>query len=159
MSRCGRFALAPRAATKHQLRSSTLCLINLMRERHGVAPLSYSEELRRSASAHSESMVRGRYFSHYGPGGSTPLSRIARTGYLASASSFRLAENIADGIGRRFGSPFAIVRDWMHSPEHRRNILDPALREFGAGVVHGAPIGGGDDAATYTLDFASRGGR
>jgi uncharacterized protein YkwD len=154
---CGRIWRAPRKATNHQLRTSTLCLVNRARERRGIGRLSFSINLRRSATALSRTMVGDGIFSHYGPHGSTPLRRIAHTGYLAGASSYRVAENIAVGRGRSFGSPAAIVRQWMHSPMHRANILDGSLRDFGVGVARGNPYGGGRrDTATYTLDFGAR---
>jgi uncharacterized protein YkwD len=153
---CGRYAKSPRQRTLHQLRTSVLCLINRARERHGIARLRYSAALRRSASSHSQSMVRTHTLSHLGPGGSTILGRIARTGYLSHASSYRLAENIGGGAGRRDGSPLGVFRRWVHSPEHRRNVLDRGLRDFGVGVARGDPLGGSGDAAAYTLDFASR---
>ena len=154
---CGRIWRAPRRASNHQLRTSTLCLVNRARERRGIGRLSYNVHLRRSATALSRTMVGDGIFSHYGPHGSTPLRRIAHAGYLAGASSYRVAENIAVGRGRSFGSPAAIVRAWMHIPMHRANILDGSLRDFGVGVTRGNPYGGGSRAsATYTLDFGAR---
>ena len=41
------------------------------------------------------------------------------------------------------GSPMAIFVDWMHSPPHRANILDPSFRDAGVGVARGFPMGGG----------------
>jgi uncharacterized protein YkwD len=156
MPPCGWIRQAPRTATDHQLRTSTLCLVNAARQRHGIAPLAFSVELRRSATAHSQSMVDSGALSHYGPSGSTVQSRVARSGYLADTAHFRLAENIGAGRGLRFGSPLAIVRGWMRSYTHRRNILDAGLRDFGVGIARGAPLGGGREAATYTLDFGVR---
>lgn len=155
---CGRHGRAPRQASDHELRTSILCLVNQVRERHGIAPLEFNDALRRSASAHSVSMVRSRTLSHYGPGGSTLISRVTRAGYLANSARYRVAENIAAGIGRRFGSPRAIVRSWMRSPGHRRNILDGGLRDFGVGVARGYPYGRDRNAATYTIDFGIRWG-
>lgn len=156
--RCGSIRQAPRRATLHQLRTSVLCLVNRARERHGIAPLRFNLALRRSATALSKEMLRSGSLSHYGPRGSTLTSRVARSGYLVGASSYRLAENIGAGRGRGSGSPLAIVRDWLHSAEHRRNILDRGLRHFGAGVARGDPLGGSGNAATYTLDFGARSG-
>jgi uncharacterized protein YkwD len=154
--RCGPIRQAPRAATLHQLRTSILCLVNRARGRHGMAPLHFDRALRRSASGLSMAMVRSGSFSHYGPHGSTLSSRVARSGYLARASSYRLAENIGAGRGRTSGSPLATVRHWLHSPGHRRNILDRRLRDFGAGVARGYPLGRSANAATYTLDLGAR---
>jgi uncharacterized protein YkwD len=46
----------------------------------------------------------------------------------------------------------------MHSPGHRANILRPAFREIGIGIVPAAPLaaGAGQTAATYTADFGVR---
>ncbi|HET9162280.1 MAG TPA: CAP domain-containing protein [Solirubrobacterales bacterium] len=157
-TRCHGAHTAPRAATGHELRVAVQCLVNAARGRHGLAPLDFSLALQESATAHSRSMERSASFTHYGPHGSTLMVRASWSGYLTQASSFRLAENIATGKGRRFGSPAAIVNDWMHSAGHRENILDPAMRDFGVGVARGDPLGGRHDenAVAYTLDFGAR---
>jgi uncharacterized protein YkwD len=157
-ARCGRPWQAPKRASDHALRTSVLCLVNGARERRGIAPLRYSEALRRSASAHSKAMVRSGILSHYGPGGSTPSVRIVRSGYPARVRTLRMAENIAAGVGRSNGSPAAIVRSWMNSATHKSNILARGLRDFGVGVARGGPFGGDRNAATYTLDLASPNG-
>lgn len=156
-SHCGESFRAPAELTDHQLRTSVLCLVNKARERHGLHRLKFNRELRRSATLHSVSMVRSRSFSHYGPGASTVTTRVAHAGYLARASSYRVAENIGTGEGRRYGSPIGMVRMWMHSPPHRANILDPRLRDFGVGIARGDLAGGGSGGVTYTLDFGARG--
>lgn len=152
---CGWHGQEPREANDHELRTSVLCLINRIREHYGIPPLDYNLALRQSASSHSVSMVRSRSLSHYGPGGSTLTTRVARAGYLGDMSGFRAAENIGAGQGQ-LGSPFAIVRTWMRSTTHRENILDRGLRDFGVGVARGDPLGGGRNAATYTIDFGAR---
>jgi uncharacterized protein YkwD len=154
---CGHSTDSPTRLTMHQMRSSELCLMNRVRSHYGLAPLSYNADLRDSATAHSDSMVRHRYFAHEGPGGSVD-SRIHRAGYLSRASGFTLGENIAAGDGHE-GSPWQIFEDWMHSPEHRANILDPSFRDAGVGVARGNPFPDGSPAgATYTVDFGSRRG-
>ncbi|MGE5282032.1 MAG: CAP domain-containing protein [Chloroflexota bacterium] len=154
---CGKSSHAPAELTGHQLRTSVLCLVNAARERHGLARLHFKVPLRKAATGHSLSMVRSRLFSHYGPGGSSVTTRVAHTGYLFHASSYRLAENIAAGEGRKYGSPLGIVRLWMHSPPHRANILDPSLRDFGVGIARGDAFAGTSKGVTYTLDFGARG--
>jgi uncharacterized protein YkwD len=137
------------------MRSSVLCLLNRIRAHHKLHPLAYNRALRTSASAHSVSMVVHGYFAHEGPGGSMD-SRISRAGYLAAGSRFVIGEDIGGGAGP-LGSPLAVVRDWMHSPPHRRNILDPHFRDAGVGVARGFPYSGaGARAATYTVDFGAR---
>jgi uncharacterized protein YkwD len=151
---CGDSTAAPSRLTLHQMRSSELCLINRVRVHYHLHPLVFNTDLRDSATGHSDSMVAHRYFAHEGPGGSMD-SRISRAGYLARASAFTIGENIGGGGGRS-GSPMAIFEDWMHSPPHRENILDPGYRDAGVGVARGFPFGGDRPAATYTVDFGAR---
>jgi uncharacterized protein YkwD len=154
---CGDSTASPRQLTLHEMRSSELCLINRVRVHYGLHPLAYNAELRDSATGHSDSMVVHHYFSHEGPGG--PIgSRISRAGYLARAGTFTIGENIGGGGGRRYGSPMAIFEEWMHSPPHRANILDPSFRDAGVGVARGFPSGSAGGSATYTVDFGARSG-
>jgi uncharacterized protein YkwD len=153
---CERAVDAPRQASLNELRASMLCLVNRVRDSYGLDPLEENVALRRSATGHSNDMVSHGYFSHYGPAGSTVDSRVARAGYLVRVNIYFIGENIGGGVGRRFGSPEAILQAWMHSPSHRANILDPAFHDLGIGVSRGYPGGGGARAATYTLDFGMR---
>lgn len=154
---CGNSTAAPRQLTLHEMRTSELCLINRVRVHYGLHPLSFNAELRDSATGHSDSMVANRYFAHEGPGG--PMnSRITRTGYLHDAGAFSVGENIGGGRGARYGSPMAVFKEWMHSPPHRANILDPGFRDAGVGVARGYPIGSARGSATYTVDFGARSG-
>jgi uncharacterized protein YkwD len=154
---CGHSTAAPRHLTLHQMRTSELCLINRVRVHHGLHPLAFNGELRDSATGHSDSMVTHHYFAHEGPGGSMD-SRITRTGYLHHAGAFTVGENIGGGHGRRHGSPMAVFEEWMHSPPHRANILDPGFRDAGVGVARGYPMGDAAGSATYTVDFGARTG-
>jgi uncharacterized protein YkwD len=121
--------------------------------------------LDRTASAHSRQMVRRDYFGHVSPSGATAARRILRAG-RASAAGFvghrrrwKLAENLATA-GGYLATPARIVAAWMHSPAHRANILDPALRTSGVGVAPGMPVrlagGWRGRAGTYTEDFFGR---
>jgi uncharacterized protein YkwD len=153
---CGKAGQPPLKVTKHQMRTSMLCLINRARKRRGIPRLKFHPALKRAATGHSRFMVRFSSFSHVGRGGSTFTSRIGRSGYLRRVSSYRLAENIGAGNGT-FGSPRGVFKLWLHSPPHRRNMFDRRLREFGVGVARGNPFGGpSKNAATYTLDIGVR---
>jgi uncharacterized protein YkwD len=151
---CGNSTAAPTRLTLAEMRESELCLINRVRFHFHLHQLVLNTELRDSAIGHSDSMVVHRYFAHEGPGGSVD-SRISRAGYFYRAHTFTVGENIAAGSGGS-GSPWAIFEDWMHSPPHRANILDPGFRDAGVGVARGYPFGGGGGAATYTVDFGAR---
>lgn len=134
--------------------ATTLCLINDQRQDRGLRPLRLNSRLSIAARAHSQDMVSRRYFSHTSPGGVTFDRRLKRTGYIAGARSWAIGENLAWGSGT-LAPPRAIVRAWMRSPGHRRNMLDRTFEEIGIGIVIGTPMGD-DDGATYTTDFGAR---
>jgi uncharacterized protein YkwD len=152
---CGHSTTAPAKLTLHQMRSSELCLINRARVHYGLHPLAFNTSLRDSAAAHSDSMVSHHYFAHEGPGGSVD-NRITRTGYLHHTQAFVIGENIGGGHGQHWASPMAVFKEWMHSPPHRANILDPSYRDAGVGVARGFPMGTDHGSATYTVDFGAR---
>jgi uncharacterized protein YkwD len=115
--------------------------------------LRHNARLQTAAVRFSRQMVRERFFDHTAPDGTTFDERIAAAGYVGFRS---LAENIAWGSGSE-ATPAEIVDGWMHSSGHRRNILQPTLREIGIGIAVGAPTDiGGQPAATYTTDFGRR---
>jgi uncharacterized protein YkwD len=151
---CAGARAVPSAHNVAKIRSATLCLLNQQRHARGLPSLRGNAKLQRAAHGFSARMVRERFFDHTAPDGTTFDQRIAAAGY----SRFRaLAENIAWGSGAQ-STPLRIVDIWMHSPGHRRNILDGTLRDIGIGVVPGAPLDtGGQSAATYTTDFGRRG--
>jgi len=138
-------------------RGATLCLLNAERQKQGLPPLSANPQLTKAAQNYSRAMVRGRFFDHVSPNGSTLLSRVRRgTRYLRGARSYSLGENIAWGSGS-FATPGETVRGWMDSPGHKANILNRRFRHIGIGVAQGAPDDDqGMPAATYTTDFGRR---
>jgi uncharacterized protein YkwD len=96
------------------------CLVDRARRHAGLGSLADSRELDRSARDKATDILRCKSFSHYACGREFTFW-MKRVGYL-SASCWRVAENIAWATGPR-SSPRAIFETWMHSPEHRANIL------------------------------------
>jgi uncharacterized protein YkwD len=134
-----------------EARSATLCLLNVERRRHDLAPLRSQSRLQRAATRYSHAMVTEEFFAHVGPDGSTVQTRLADAGY---GGWWTIGENIAWGSGT-LSSPAQIVDGWMNSPGHRANILRPEFRQIGIGIARGAPQQGiPGDAAVYTTDFA-----
>ncbi|MEZ5102206.1 MAG: CAP domain-containing protein [Thermoleophilia bacterium] len=104
--------------------------VNAQRRKHGMPALARSAALERSARWKAWHMATVGYFAHDDPLGQrqrTFSARISSCGYDWS----RAAENIAWGQG----TAAAAVRDWLASPGHRANMLDPALAETGVGVA------------------------
>jgi uncharacterized protein YkwD len=151
---CPGATAAPAQLSPGEMSSSTICLINQQRQRHGLGSLSSSASLRKAATRHSSDMVRRDYFSHYTPGGGSIQTRIGGSGYLSGAHNYLYGEVIGGGTASG-GSPKAVVQAWMHSAPHRAAILTGGFHDLGVGVVHGFP-GRGNRGATFTVDFGSK---
>jgi uncharacterized protein YkwD len=100
-------------------------------------------------------MAAQNYFAHDAPSGASVADRVRATGYLDDARSWTLGETIAWGRART-GTPAAVLRMFLDSPPHRAILLDPAYRDLGVGIAHGAPAGPEAGAVTVTLDFGRR---
>jgi uncharacterized protein YkwD len=128
-------------------RQAMTCLINGLRQRRHLHQVSANVSLGTAAQQHSNDMNAENFFSHGGDG--TLASRAAGAGFQGKA----LGETLAYG-GGVLGSPKRMVRDWMHSPEHRRILLMRGWRQIGVGVSFGSPLGAdAPGEATYTADF------
>jgi uncharacterized protein YkwD len=121
-----------------QMESSIACLINQERSSHGLQPVSPNGDLRQAALSHSDEMISESYFEHTSPSGVTFIDRIESTGYMHSARSWVVGENLVWGTGPR-STPDALVTAWMNSPPHRENLLRPSFREIGIAAVPGTP--------------------
>lgn len=127
---------------------------NGIRGRRDLPSFCVHPALQRAARHHSEDMVKRDYFSHDTVGRNEDFSeRVEGFGYTNYST---LAENIAYGAGSE-GSPRRIMRAWMHSEGHRRNILDPRLRQIGIGVFVGN-WKGREGTSMYTADFGAKRG-
>jgi uncharacterized protein YkwD len=155
--RCADADALPGQAAGDDLREATLCLMNAERAARGLGRLQAEPLLGRAAASYARQMVRGRFFDHTSPGGSTMMARIRGTSYLRDVSSWSLGENLAWGSGR-LATPRATVRAWMHSADHRANLLDRRFADVGVGVAEGAPValGAGELGGTYVTDFGRR---
>jgi uncharacterized protein YkwD len=155
--RCTDADALPGQAGVADLRDATMCLMNAERTARGIARLQAEPLLGRVAAGYARQMVRGRFFDHTSPDGSTMLARIGATRYLRHVTSWSLGENLAWGTGP-LSTPRATVRAWMQSPEHRANLLDRRFADVGIGVAAGAPIAldAGELGGTYVTDFGRR---
>ncbi|QNI33849.1 CAP domain-containing protein [Alloacidobacterium dinghuense] len=106
-----------------------LNLTNQARTDQGLQPLHWDPSLAAAAQAHAQKMFDQRSLSHQLPGEPDLRARAAQAG-----AHFReVAENVAMGNGAE-----GVQKEWMNSPPHRANILDPKLTDIGIGVVEHA---------------------
>ena len=101
-----------------------LDLVNIERKKAGAKPLRLSDDLIRAASIRAMEQVRK--FSHTRPNG-TPFYTV-----LVRGMNTTLGENVAVGQP----SPKTVMRDWMNSAGHRKNILNPQYKELGVGYCY-----------------------
>jgi uncharacterized protein YkwD len=83
----------------------------------------------RAAQIHAEQMARAGQMAH-----DLPNAMYPRTEDRLAAAHYRwgmFGENVAQGQS----SAAQVVRNWMNSPGHRRNILNPAYTELGTGFA------------------------
>jgi uncharacterized protein YkwD len=135
---CGPTGTEVTGLSEPQMESSIACLINQERASYGLQSVAPNADLRQAAVSHSNEMISEGYFEHTSPAGLTFMDRIESTGYMHSARSWVVGENLVWGTGPR-STPQALVTSWMNSPPHRENLLRPNFREIGIAAVPGTP--------------------
>jgi uncharacterized protein YkwD len=115
-------------------REEVMRLVNQARAAAGLGPVVHNAILEQQATEYACEMIQYDFFDHVSPvDGSTLGERATRFGY-----AFRVVgENLAAGQT----TPQQAFNDWMASPGHRRNILDPRFTELGIGVRTGGTYG------------------
>jgi uncharacterized protein YkwD len=105
--------------------------INKQRNADGLPTLSMSPELVRSAQAHSDKMVSGRFLSTRGPDETDAITRITSQG----VKTLKLGED----VGRLKTRPDRVADDtmsiWMAALADRKNLLSPTFTRTGVGVA------------------------
>ncbi|WP_030411829.1 CAP domain-containing protein [Streptomyces sp. NRRL S-1448] len=131
----------PSSAPASGAAASILKLVNSERSKAGCSPLKLNAKLTKAAQDHSKDMAAHGNMSHTGSDGSDPGQRITRAGYNWSA----YGENVAYG----YSSPASVMKGWMNSPGHKRNILDCSFKELGVGLAQPGDY--------WTQDFGTAG--
>lgn len=128
---------------------------NRIRKNRNMSRFCVHPRLQRAARAHSRDMIRRNYFSHSTKGRYGFGKRMKRFGYKPRGYKYYLVgENIAYGSGNK-ADPKRIMRAWMKSRGHRRNILNRKFREIGIGTYTGT-WKGYRGVTMYTADFGVR---
>lgn len=131
--------------------------VNAVRATRGLATLTASTALSRSAVAHSRAMATFGFFSHESRNGVSFSQRIKQY-YVPRSQGWTVGENLAM-FGGSTPSAVAIVAAWMGSPGHRANLLRDVFREAGVAVMFNPAAGGvfgGESTWVITLDLGRR---
>lgn len=89
--------------------------------------LSWNSQLEQAALQHSNDMYANNYFAHAAQDGSKAGDRIDRIGYRWRT----YGENIAFG----YRSEREVVKGWLISPGHCKNIMSNSFKEMGVARV------------------------
>ena len=112
-------------ATVSSYEKEVVRLVNEIRTKNGLKPLTENWQLSRVARYKAQDMHDKNYFSHTSPTYGSPFTMIKNFGI-----SYRTAgENIAMG----YKTPQAVVDGWMNSAGHRANILNAGYTQIGVG--------------------------
>lgn len=122
----------PQLADRRAVVRQVLALTNEARSRPrrcgdqsfaAAGALQWDEQLAQAAERHAQDMAGNAFLDHRGRDGSTPAQRISRAGYRWRS----VGENVAAG------QPSAqdVVEDWLASPGHCANLMNPAFTELG----------------------------
>ena len=138
-------------------------IVNRERLKMNLKSLAWNDEVALIARAHSEDMAKRDFYSHLNPDKEDPSARAVRHGWANSKASSSSADarvsGLAENIGRigRYHSFRREVRDgkvlrvifrwysseqmaeqvvkgWLNSPSHRKNLLDPEFELEGIGL-------------------------
>jgi uncharacterized protein YkwD len=114
-------------------------LVNQQRAAYGIGPLSYNAVLDQAATEHNSDQITTRTMAHHNMGDGEPDQRLQQLGYYGA-----WGENVA--VGQT--TPQQVVQEWMNSPTHRANILNPNYHHLG--VSYGTTS---DGYAFWTQEF------
>lgn len=102
-------------------------LTNIERKKHGLQPLKEDKKVAEVARKKSQDMVTKQYFAHDSPTYGSPFDMLKQFG----VQYYSAGENIARGQT----TPEEVVRAWMDSDGHRKNILHPEYTHIGVGFI------------------------
>jgi uncharacterized protein YkwD len=130
-------AVLPPPGVKHLPKVEDLVfeMTNQARRAKGLPPFIQDAELTQVARAFSDDMLVRRFFDHTTPDGVSFDERLADR-YRHQVRL--MGENIWYASGYNIAKiqkvAKEIVDDWLSSPGHRENILDPRFTHLGVGV-------------------------
>lgn len=110
-----------RNADKVQFRM--LDSVNALREAAGQTPVQLNAQLNAAAATHSRDMSLQNRPWHFGSDGSSPLDRVARTGYTGTL--------VGEAISETYESEVQTLTAWMEDPATRSVVLDPNAANMG----------------------------
>ncbi len=126
----GVFLLPNSAAKASDITPENLIkLTNEERAKHNLGPLSYNDQLKEAATNKASHLLAGQYFAHTSPEGRTFSVWIKEVGYKFIYAGENLAMDFMTAEG--------VVKAWMKSESHKKNILNPFYDEIAIATQEG----------------------
>lgn len=140
---CKDASLVPTSADQMvRVQRATRCLVSRERTRRGLKSLKANSPLLEASGWQAQDMIEHEYFEHSRAGGPGFTDRILRFGYAEGSDGYTIGENIA-WASAPIATPRQIVKLWMASPPHRKNILTRTYRDQAvAALWSGGEVGG-----------------
>jgi uncharacterized protein YkwD len=118
--------------------------VNRERRRHRLQALIWDERLAAEARRHSKRMATAGFYSHTDPVRGDLIPRLK----AAKIVCRECGENIFIAQGPDAASAPLAVRNWLKSPGHRKNMLNPLYTHSGVGAAVGR-----DEMLCLTQEF------
>lgn len=109
-----------------QIEAEVVKLVNIERQKEGLAPLVADSLLSSVARKKSQDMATNNYFSHTSPTYGSPFDMMKSFGVKYNTAG----ENIARGQL----TAQSVMNGWMNSSGHRANIMNPSFKKIGVGM-------------------------
>ena len=154
VSLCMLFQIPAAASAQQSDATDLVSSMNAVRVSYGLMPLTLNAQLNSAAQGFADVLAETSTFEHVSPDGRTLADRVGPTGYLTGRASWILSENLA-WESRPLSTPENVTSEWLNSPSHRENLLDPDLRDVGIGIAEGTPAGMHQPGTYYVADFGA----
>jgi uncharacterized protein YkwD len=138
-----------KSGKKISVTSQVYCWIKVARTARKLSVYKKNGKLAKVARKHSAVMQAKNIFTH--EIGGSAFDRIRASGYFKGSHSFGSGETI-----QWARNAHDAVNAWFREPFHRSILLSTSLREYGVGVVKGAPHPGKSGGYTVTADYGRR---
>lgn len=113
---------------KNAVEKELLEIINVQREESGLAALTENTGLDQTASAHSEEMVKEKYFDYKSKDGKTPFQRM-----MNNNVQFHTASEI---IAMTRGDVVQLYTELLRTAAKHNGIMDSTMTQAGIGVAN-----------------------
>lgn len=115
---------------RERKRGKQLRIINEMRGKHGLSTFKAYYALDKIAREHSKDMARHHTCNHAGfSSRAKRIKQIIGDVYIGE-NCYKFPANHYSGR-----TAYQLVRGWMRSPGHRRNLMNPDYKKIGIGIV------------------------